>query len=213
MLLGAGRRLERTRCHLAANYGRTVDRVRELVRPAGSRPVWAFVEVGHPFSNASWPSVEPVEVSAAVWSAIIHGARGIVYFNHSFGGPAPAQHALREPAYARVRTEVARTNARIRRLAPVLNAPFVDGFTRTTAAVDTMTKLFDGHVYVFAGSRARTAQRATFRVPCSGEGEVGVLDEGRTLRLAGGAFEDSFAGSDAVHVYLIDPAACGPSVG
>jgi hypothetical protein len=203
LLTGAGRRLKRPFCHRAANYGRTVDRVRSLVDPPRSRPVWGFVEVGHPFSDGRWPSIEPAEVSAAVWSSLIHGARGIVYFNHSFGGPAPTQHALREPPYAAVRSEVARTNARIRRLAPVLNAPFVDRFAGTKAAVDVMTKHYGGHFYVFAASRARGPQRAEFHVPCAGDARVGVLDEDRTLELTDGSFEDHFADGNAVHIYRI----------
>jgi len=208
MLGTKGRRLERSRCHRAANYGRTVDRVRGLVRPAGSRPVWAFVEVGHPFSDSSWPSIKPAEVGAAVWSSIIHGARGIVYFNHSFGGPAPTQHALREPAYAAVRGVIARTNARIRRLAPVLNAPFVDHFASTSATVDTMTKRSGEHFYVFAASRGKTAQRATFRLPCAGDARASVVDEDRTLPLVDGSFVDSFADGNAVHIYRIDGSRC-----
>jgi hypothetical protein len=203
LLASAGRPLKQRLCHRAANYGRTVDRVRSLVDPPRSRPVWAFVEVGHPFSEPGWPSIEPAEVSAAVWSSLIHGARGIVYFNHSFGGPAPTQHALREPAYAAVRSEVARTNARIRRLAPVLNAPFVDRFAGTKAAVDVMTKHYGGHFYIFAASRTSRLQQAEFHVPCAGDSRISVVDEGRTLDLADGTFEDRFADGNAVHIYRI----------
>ena len=210
-LLARGRRLSRRRCHRAANYGRTVARVRELMRPLGSRPVWVFVEVGHPFTEAHWPSIEPAEAAAAVWSGIIHGARGVVYFNHSFGGPILTQHALREPAYAAMRQQVATTNARIRRLAPVLNAPFVDRFVTTRAAVDTMTKRYGGSFYVFAGSRATRAQNAVFHVDCGGDATVSVLDEDRTLRLSGGTFEDSFADGNAVHIYRIEDARACPS--
>ena len=203
-LLRTGRPLTPSRCHLAANYGRTVDRLRDLVEPARSRPVWAFIEVGHPFSEPSWPSIEPAQVSAAVWSSIISGARGIVYFNHSFGGPAPTQHALREAAYADVRAELELTNARIERLAPVLNAPYVDRFASTSGAVDTMTKRSGGRFYVFAASRTPSAQRAALHVPCAGEQQVSVLDEDRTLPLSGGSFEDTFADGNAVHIYRID---------
>jgi hypothetical protein len=199
-----GRRLRAARCHRAANYGRTVDRLRGLMRPARSRPVWSFVEVGHPSSGSDGRSIEPAEVRAAVWSGLIHGARGIVYFNHSFGGPVPTEHVLREPAYGAVRAEVARTNARIHRLAPVLNAPFVDGLVRTTSQVDTMAKYSGGTFYIFAGSRAVGAQRARFRVPCTGDATVTVLDENRKLSLTGGSFTDSFADGNAVHIYRID---------
>ena len=204
-LLGDGNKpLKQAQCQRAANYGRTVKRVRGLMQPFGSRPVWAFVEVGHPFTGPGSRSISPAEVSAAVWSSVIHGARGIVYFNHSFGGSTPTQHALREPAYADVREEVARTNARILQLAPVLNAPFVDRFASTSAAVDTMTKHHDGRFYVFAASRAQSAQRAAFHLPCAGDARATVLDENRSLRVADGSFEDRFADGDAVHVYRID---------
>jgi hypothetical protein len=199
-----GRRLKAARCRRAANYGRTVDRLRRLMRPARSRPVWSFVEVGHPSTGSSGRSIRPAEVRAAVWTGLIHGARGIVYFNHSFGGPLPTQHALREPGYGAVRAAVAGTNAQIRRLAPVLNAPFADGLVRTASPVDTMAKYSGGRFYIFAGSRALGARRATFRVPCTGDTTVTVLDENRTLSLAGGSFTDSFADGNAVHIYRID---------
>ena len=53
------------------------------------------------------------QVRAAVWHSLIAGARGIIYFNHSFGGPNVTQHALREPAYrARsIRRQAGRTGA------------------------------------------------------------------------------------------------------
>ena len=143
-------------------------------------------------------------MSAAVWSSIIHGARGIIYFNHSFGGPAQTQHALREPAYASVRAEVTRTNRRIAHLAPVLNAPFAEGLIKAGTAIDTMAKFYRGHFYVFAGNRTASAQRATFRITCTGDADVTVLDEGRRLTLRRGVFTDEFVDGNAVHVYRID---------
>jgi hypothetical protein len=206
-LLAGGRRLRATGCRRAANYGRTVDRVRRLMRPAGDRPVWSFVEVGHPFSGPGSRSIRPAEVSAAVWSGLIHGARGIVYFNHSFGGPAPTQHALREPAYRAVRQAVARTNARIRGLAPVLNAPFADDFVRTGPAVDAMAKYYGDQYYIFAGSRVVGPRRVRFRVRCAGDSTLTVVGENRSLAMSGGSFADSFAHGNSVHVYRIDDGA------
>ena len=213
---GGGQRgvVKQRSCGLAANYGWTVRRVRRLLRPARSKPVWSFVEVGQPFSEADRPSITPAQVRAATWSGLINGARGVVYFNHSFGGPAPTQHALREPAYAAVRSVVTRTNALIRRLAPVLNAPFADGLASTTAAVDTMAKYYRGSFYLFAGSRAAGRQSATFWIPCVGDATVKVIDEDRTVRLTEGAFTDSFANGNAVHIYRIDGGSdCGVDAG
>ena len=55
-------------------------------------PVWDFVETGHPFDNNmdGNRSIAPAEIRAAVWHSIIAGARGILYFQHSFGGRASA---------------------------------------------------------------------------------------------------------------------------
>jgi hypothetical protein len=210
VLLGSDVRLDPDDCHLAANYGRTVDRVRALVEPAGSRPVWAFVELGHPFTEDDWPTITPAQVRAAVWSSLIHGARGIVYFNHSFGGDCESQHVLREPCYAAVRTAVTRLNRQLARLAPMLNAPFADGVTTVAGAVDTMTRFSGGRLYVIAGSARPGRQQATFRLSCVDAATVTVVDEDRTLDLRSGAFTDAFADGNAVHVYRIDGAnTCG----
>ncbi len=208
--LFAGHALAAADCHKASNYGRTVDRLRGLVSPAGSKPVWGFVEVGHPFTEGDWPSATPQQVVAGVWSSIIHGARGIIYFNHSFAGPCQTQHALRDPCYAAVRAAVTTVDSQIRALAPVLNAPVVSGVVKGSPAVDVATKWYDGHFYVLAGANQTAAQTATFTLPCVGPATVTVLNEDRTLPVSGGAFRDRFADSNAVHVYRVDGgSSCG----
>jgi hypothetical protein len=121
---------ETNHCHVASNYGWIIDRLQSLVSPAGTKPVWAVVELGHPFTESDWPTIAPAQVRAAVWQSVIAGARGIIYFNHSFGGPNESQHILRDgarpgSAYAPIRAAVTATNRRITELAPVLNSPTV----------------------------------------------------------------------------------------
>ena len=121
-LFAAGKRpLSSAECRRASNYGAQVKRVRSLVSPRGSKPVWTFVELA-PIGALS---LTPPQIRAAVWHALIAGARGITYFNHSFREPCRTQHALRDPCYARVRALVKSVNAQVKSLAPVLNAPFV----------------------------------------------------------------------------------------
>jgi hypothetical protein len=200
--------LSPAQCRLASNYGRTIDRVRSLVSPAGSKPVWGFVEVGHPGTNGT--SVAPAQVAAGVWSNIIHGARGIIYFNHSFGGPCETQHALRESCYAAVRAVVTTVDGQITALAPVLNAPFADGVVKGSSGVDVSTKWYGGHFYVLAGANTASAQTATFSLPCVGGASVTVLNENRTLPVTGGTFTDKFADGNAVHLYRVDGgSSCG----
>jgi hypothetical protein len=209
LLTGRTRDLTPAECHRAANYGATIRRLRELVHPRGSKPVWAFVEVGHPFTENHWPSIAPAEVQAAVWHSLIGGARGVIYFNHSFGGPNQTQHALRDPAYGPIRAAVRETNRRIATLAPVLNAPTVGSDWSQGAGTAAMVKWARGHFYVFAGS-AGSAATGHFSIPCVGDATATVLDEGRAIPVRGGVFEDSFADGNAVHIYRIDGgSSCG----
>jgi hypothetical protein len=208
-LVGVSRDLTQAECHRASNYGLVIERQRELIEPHGSRPVWAFVELGHPFSESHWPSITPDQVRAAVWHSLIAGARGVIYFNHSFGGPCITHHALREPCYAQIRATVTTTNAQIKTLAPVLNSPFVDGLLSTSDSVRAMAKRSGGSFYVFAGS-AGSATTASFSMPCVGNATATVLDEGRSIPVTNGSFADSFADANAIHIYRIDAGSnCG----
>jgi hypothetical protein len=213
LLTGRSRALTAAECHRASNYGATVSRMRALVNPPRSRPVWAFVELGHPFTEPDWPTIQPAEVQAAVWQSLIAGARGLIYFNHTFGGPNQTQHILRDPAYAAIRSAVAFTNRRIAALAPVLNAPTVSSGWTQGAGTTAMVKWANGHFYVFAGS-AGSGVTGTFSLPCVGDATATVLDEGRAIPVRSGSFADSFADGNAVHLYRIDGgSSCGLSLG
>lgn len=204
-LLNSGRPLTAAQTRRAANYGYAVDHMRRLAR--GSKPIWNFVEVGWPFTETEGQgarSILPAEVTAAVWHSIIAGARGIIYFNHSFGGPDQSQHCLREPKYGAVRAAVKSTNQLITRLAPVLNAPFADGFVSASSSVRAMAKLHDGKHYVFAGSRENVASRASFRLAGVESGSAAVIGENRTISVSNSQFTDDFADGNAIHIYRID---------
>ena len=197
-------------CHVAANYGWQINRVRRLVSPARSKPVWAFVEVGHPMSEDHWPSITPPQIRAAVWHSLIAGARGIIYFNHSFGGPCVSHHALREPCYAAARTMVKSVNAQVKALAPALNAPFVTSRWTHNPGTQAMVKWQGGHFYVFAGSAQNVASTGSFSIRCVGKATAKVLGENRKIPVRRGSFSDSFADGNAVHIYRIDGgSACG----
>jgi hypothetical protein len=232
-LLAGGSDLSPGECHRAANYGATVRRVRELVSPAGSKPVWAVVELGHPFSESDWPTITPPEVRAAVWQSLIAGARGIVYFSHSFGGSAQTDEILRDGAdpgspYAPIRSVVTATDRQIQALAPVLNSPTVtSGWTHspgTTAMAKwsttkkkckskkrkgkcrqkkTKKKKAGRRLYVFAGSAGGTVQ-GHFSVPCVRNAKAAVVGENRRVRVRRGSFSDHFADGNAIHIYRID---------
>jgi hypothetical protein len=210
VLLNNGNPLTVAQTRLAANYGYTVDRMRELDGMDGvHQPIWAFVEVGWPFTETAAQgarTIQPEEITAAVWHSIIAGARGIVYFNHSFGGPNDSEHVLRDPAYAAQRTAVDSTNALIEQLAPVLNSPFDDAFVTVSPTVRVMAKFSDGGHYVFAGSTQHAASTATFTLAGVTSGTASVVGESRTISITGGQFSDNFADGNAIHIYQINAA-------
>ncbi|SDS52717.1 hypothetical protein SAMN04489743_0261 [Pseudarthrobacter equi] len=200
-----GRDLSDEECRTAAHYGWTVDRVRSLVQPAGSKPVWAFVEVGQPFSDPASPPISPAQVRAAVWSSLIHGARGIVYFNHNFGGTCLSQHVLRDECGGDVRPAVTAVNHLITSLAPALNAPSITGLiTSGTPGVDMLVKASGGHLYLMAASTRNERRDVAFSLACGSPEQVTVLDEGRTISMSGKTFTDTFDDANAVHVYRFD---------
>ena len=92
-------------------------------------------------------------------------------------------------------------DGQIRDLAPVLNGSFADGYVSTSSGVRAMAKHGpDGAWYVFAGS-TNTGGTATFTVAAGST--VEVLYEGRSLRVNGNQFSDSFANGNSVHIYRI----------
>ncbi|MGV9302134.1 hypothetical protein ACWDLG_02075 [Nonomuraea sp. NPDC003727] len=195
-------------CPRAAGYGWLMDKQRRLDAMDGKlQPVYNFVEVGWPFSDRNRTglrAVEPEQVKGAVMSSIIHEARGILYFNHSFGGPCVSHHALREPCYRPVRAAVTEVNRQIKQLAPVLNTQsyaydFGEG-------LETMLKGQGGSFYVFAmiergsepGSRS-----LTLPAELAATAEVEVLFENRTIPVEHGRFTDTFASEHGYHIYKI----------
>lgn len=193
-------------CHLAANYGLTVKRLRKLAHDR--EPVWAYVELGQPFTSGG--SITPQQVVAAVWQSLIAGARGIIYFNHSFGGHCITDNVLRDACYSKIRSTVIKLDKQIRSLAPVLNAPYANGVVTASSGVNISTKWYNGHFYVMAGSSKPGAQTATFSMPCVGSAIASVIGEGRTITAANGTFTDYFANGNAVHIYRIDGgSSCG----
>lgn len=207
----------------AANYGYNVDRMRYLDGLDGERqPIWNFVEVGTPFSGGDAIAID--EIQAAVMHSLIAGAQGIQYFNHSFGGPNPSFHVLRDPAYAAQRAAVDEINGLIEQLAPVLNSWFDDGYADALDGdvtlkdgVRVMSKFYDGDHYIFAGSLQHEAQTTqirfgdgTFDGFVTVVGESGTGAWGQTIPVVDGVFTDTFVDGEAWVVYHVDENAAPP---
>lgn len=186
--------------------GKGLDRLRDWT--GGGKPVWNCIECTAISGEGRKPT--PDEVASEVWMSLIHGSRGLVYFVHQFA-PTFNEHALLDdPAML---AGVTRVNARIRRLAPVLNAPTLpDAVTPASSdprvPVDVLAKEHGGSLYLFAiGMRNRpTRATLTIRGRRGLPAEAEVLDEGRRVPIRDGALRDDF-GPYQVHIYRVRLAA------
>lgn len=177
-----------------------IDNLRGWVGP--KKPVWAVVETT-PYDQGNGTPT-PAQTKFEVWSAIIHGARGINYFCHIFSPTFHEDGLLTLPG---MKASVGRINAQITRLAPVINVGLSRRDTVTSSAgssarVDAMTKSYRGATYIMAADMRNKATTATFR-PVGATGRtVTVLGENRKLKLSHGRFRDRFA-AYGVHIYKI----------
>jgi hypothetical protein len=180
------------------------DQVEEARRYCrDSRPVMAFTEMDHMDSGSIYP--RPAQTAAEVWNAVIAGARGVEYFDqysniadHSYTGDG---HYAAGAMYDAVRT----ADSRITALAPVINAPFANGYVTASGAMSVMAKYYNGSFYIFAAPHAGGSQTITFTLAGAPGTTVDVLDENRTLKVSNGKFTDSFADENSVHIYEVRP--------
>jgi hypothetical protein len=141
--------------------------------------------------------------------SLIAGSQGLIYFVHEWKPDFSEPGVLRHPEQVTAITEV---NKQITALAPVLNSPTIAGGVTVRSSDDkapvaVMMKQLGGVTYVFAVAMRDQECTATFRFAkaAGGDAKAEVLDEGRTVEVKGGAFEDKFKGYE-VHLYKI-PAA------
>jgi Bacterial Ig-like domain/Protein of unknown function (DUF642) len=213
-----------------SNYGDMVDNFRVLQAGHFPAPIPQFIETGGPYTEDTTGAlyITPPELNWAVWSSLIHGAREIIYFNHSFGGPAQSFDNLAQTYYQTVQSgqtvsiydQVKATDAEIHQLAPELNSPFamnyvtVDGphYTFGTAdhtlgGLEVMAKDYNGQFYIFADTRDSETQHnipATFTIADLNATSVTVVNENRTIPVTNGVFTDTFANAWTVHIYQVN---------
>lgn len=183
-------------------YGWLADQMARYQNPASIHPSWIFVEVARPYLTEDGSLViKPEQIEGAVWSAIIHEARGIAYFQHS-NDPSCSGYALIDCDSAR-QDKVKAVNSKIQSLAPVLNTQsYRYDFG---AGVDTMFKVYDGSAYVFADiGLLQGPGTKTFKLPPEIKGtSATVVGESRSVPVVNGSFTDTFSSEYTHHVYAI----------
>jgi hypothetical protein len=196
-------------------YGWMIDQMRAYQSPAGVHPNWVFVEAAVPFLNETDSVIiKPEQLEGAIWSSIIHEARGVMYFQHN-NSQDLAQYHPSEPVYANCgeyslvdcdATRLAQIkviNNTVTSFAPIINTQsYVWSFNTTT---NTMLKTYSGSAYIFADiGLKQTPGSKTFTLPPGISGTtVTVMGENRTLPVTNGAFTDTFAAEYTHHIYQI----------
>ena len=195
------------------------------------RPVWVAIETQMPYlTDTGRDIILYAEIRGAVWSAIVNGAMGILYFQHNgfyaaneLGPGNPAQSYTANGGLdpntgaapdtstmslvdgpAGLISYVSTLNTQITALAPVLNTQtYIWDFGAT--GIETMLKAYGGDVYIFATkSVLGTTGSKTFTLPSGVSGTVvTVVDEARTINVSGGQFTDTFANEYSQHNYRI----------
>lgn len=197
-------------CRTASSYGRFVQALRELdAQDDRLIPIWNFVEVMSGANDDGYfvRYMQPDEIRGAAMSSIINEARGIVWFQQSFGGPCKSTQPVRQSqelgeafcGYRQVEA-MGQINEQIEGLAPVLNTQTF----RWHAADDsqTMLKVHDGDAYLFAMTDGEPGSR-TFTLPAGLEETATVLNEDRTVEIEDGLLTDDFPNESTYHVYRI----------
>jgi hypothetical protein len=189
---------------------RMIQRLQDLSDK--SRPVWHYIATTAP------PGTEPTPqlVYNSVWSALIGGARGIVYFDTQFtsGNVYISDFAMN--SYPAMAAKVTALNAQIQSLAAPLMSedaklPVQVASSNTSAPVNGGTfgvpihyiiRQAAGSTYLFTQSIRPGTTTGTFTVPAAANKTITVIDEGRTLSANGsGVFSDSFTADYQVHLY------------
>ncbi|MCF3138154.1 hypothetical protein LRQ04_02695 [Paenarthrobacter sp. AR 02] len=189
----------------SAAYGWQVDQMRSFQSSPGVHPNWIFVESAKPFLNdVNDRTITPEQMEGAMWSGIIHEARGISIFQHNNNGQAGfgTYSLVQAPADRKAKIKVAL--AGIQALAPVLNTQSYV-WNAGAAGTDTMLKAKDGSAYLFAGIGLKGSTGSkTFTLPAGVTGtQVEVVGENRSISVQNGKFTDSFANEYTHHVYKV----------
>ncbi|HUS26096.1 MAG TPA: hypothetical protein VMY99_01990 [Nevskiaceae bacterium] len=185
-------------------YGAVLDSLRERCNHNPKKPVWGFVEAMSPDYHST-RAITPDEMEAAIWNMVVHGANGLIYFAHDFGGTGAEDGMLHDAA---ISARAAKVNAQIKSLAPILNSYSQSGVSATGTngiPVSTMYKVYNGSKYVFAAADGNDSHTnsgtttGTITVPVS-SGTATVVNENRTVTISGGKIVDTFKPYQ-MHVY------------
>ena len=198
----------------AYSYGWQADQIKRFQDTAHPKPIWTFIETAMPYlTEQGARTIQPDQIEGAVWSAIIHEARGISYFDHNNNGICGNYAIVDCPD---VHAKVKQIDTQVAEMAPILNTQSyyntqvtINGMTYSRFSfnngTDTMLKTYNSYAYIIAGLGFGDATGdKSFTLPNGVNGtRVEVMDEGRTLPVTNRSFTDNFSSEYAHHIYKI----------
>jgi hypothetical protein len=218
-----------------SNYGNMIDQMRSwgngtnasygyqaagLSGAASAVPFLALIETGDGhFDESTRRSILAKEWNWAVWSSIIHGARGI----DSFSSIQEFTTSIRTGDTVSMYNQAKATIALINSIVTVITSPFAKGYLTAVSphgyifpvyesnwqngGIEACVKWDGSNFYIFATTRnSQTAgsTSATFTINSNASASTAtVLNESRSIPIVGHTFSDTFTNPWDVHLYKI----------
>ncbi|MHB8899379.1 MAG: carbohydrate binding domain-containing protein [Thermoguttaceae bacterium] len=169
-----------------------------LTRRTTVKPIWVGLQAyKKPGLSGRYPT--PAEYRAQAWLALIHGARGLMWYGGSVTGGA-----FLNPTDAHW-AELKQLAGQLRDLAPVLMSPSqAVTVGPTDLPVDAAIKRANGRVVLLAVNRGPEACTARLEVGELAAGTVRVLGENRDVEVEAGLLSDRYEAYGA-HAYELSP--------
>lgn len=129
-------------CARVTHYGDMIDMMRSTQATHFPAPIINYIENGGPGGNALTLAdyITPSQMYGGVWSMVMHGARGYVWFNQSTVGPGQSFRNFEDAYYQSPRGtntisifDAAKAiNGMVKQFAPVINSPYTDSLSATS---------------------------------------------------------------------------------
>ena len=179
--------------------GESIDR---LERFAPGKPQFAFIEASD--QELSWvrnaPAASPGQFRAMIWNAVIHGARGIIYFPQAFN-PKFEYEMLAPGIEEQMKTENARLNALSRVL---LSRIEPKGYGFDAEGVEgTWRVLGEKKYFLVLNRKGKGKQDVRMKLSGVADGKAKVMFEDREVEVKNGEIVDDFAGFES-RVYVVE---------
>jgi hypothetical protein len=176
-----------------------------------TKPSMVFVESAMPFlfdhrnPSQTEPGARTIgleEMEGAVWNTLIHGAAGVLWFQHNNDYAGGGTYSIVQWNTPDRPAKVQAINEQVLRMAPVLNSqPLVWNFGTN---IESRLSVQGGYAWIIAMGNGSGGSR-TFALPPAlvSARTVEVFEENRTLSVTNGRFTDSFAAEHEHHIYRI----------